>query len=122
MSLYCIGDLQGCLAPFERLLEKINFSPSRDTLYVLGDLVNRGPDSLGVLRRLSMLGESAQCVLGNHDLHLLALSQGLRKINRKDTIIAQLNQQLLHKEKALQQRDAMLQKLGQQLRHYSATA
>lgn len=87
MSLYCIGDLQGCLAPFERLLEKINFSPSRDTLYVLGDLVNRGPDSLGVLRRLSMLGESAQCVLGNHDLHLLALSQGLRKINRKDTML-----------------------------------
>lgn len=86
MSLYCIGDLQGCLAPFERLLERIDFSPSRDTLYLLGDLVNRGPDSLGVLRRLSSLGDAAQCLLGNHDLHLLALSQGMRKPSRQDTM------------------------------------
>ena len=86
MSLYCIGDLQGCLAPFERLLAKIDFSPSRDTLYLLGDLVNRGPDSLGVLRRLTALGDAAQCLLGNHDLHLLALSQGVRKPGRHDTI------------------------------------
>ena len=86
MSLYCIGDLQGCLAPFERLLKAIDFSPSRDTLYLLGDLVNRGPDSLGVLRRLHSLGDAAQCLLGNHDLHLLALSQGMRKPSRKDTM------------------------------------
>ena len=86
MSLYCIGDLQGCGAPFHRLLEKIGFSPSRDTLYLLGDLVNRGPDSLGVLRHLMALGDSAQCLLGNHDLHLLALWQGVRKPGRSDTL------------------------------------
>ena len=90
MSLYLIGDLQGCDAPFQRLLEKIDFSPSRDTLYLLGDLVNRGPDSLGVLRRLMALGDAAQCLLGNHDLHLLALWQGVRKPGRKDTLASAL--------------------------------
>jgi bis(5'-nucleosyl)-tetraphosphatase (symmetrical) len=86
MSLYCIGDLQGCHLPFQRLLEKIDFSPSRDTVYLLGDLVNRGPDSLGVLRRLMALGDAAQCLLGNHDLHLLALWQGVRQPGRHDTV------------------------------------
>lgn len=90
MSLYCIGDLQGCQLPFQRLLEKIEFSPSRDTLYLMGDLVNRGPDSLGVLRSLAALGDAAQCLLGNHDLHLLALWQGVRKPGRKDTLQAVL--------------------------------
>ena len=85
MSLYLIGDLQGCNAPFQRLLQAIDFSPSRDTLYLLGDLVNRGPDSLGVLRSLTALGDAAQCLLGNHDLHLLALSEGVRGPGRKDT-------------------------------------
>ena len=59
MALYCIGDLQGCHTPFQRLLDKIDFSPSRDTLYMLGDLVNRGPESLQVLRSLSALGDAA---------------------------------------------------------------
>jgi len=86
MSLYCIGDLQGCQAPFERLLEKIGFSPSRDTLFILGDLVNRGPDSLAVLRQLASLGDAAQCLLGNHDLHLLAVAQGVRPPGRHDTL------------------------------------
>ena len=85
MSLYCIGDLQGCNQPFQRLLEKIAFSPSRDTLYILGDLVNRGPDSLDVLRSLAALGDAAQCVLGNHDLHLLAMWHGVRKPGKRDT-------------------------------------
>ena len=88
MSLYLIGDLQGCNVPLSRLLEKIDFSPSADTLYFLGDLVNRGPDSLGVLRRLSALGEAAQCLLGNHDLHALAVWQGVRKTKRNDTLDA----------------------------------
>lgn len=86
MSLYCIGDLQGCNSPFQRLLEKIDFSPSRDTVYVQGDLVNRGPDSLGVLRSLMALGDAAHCLLGNHDLHLLALWQGIHKPGRHDTL------------------------------------
>ena len=85
MSMYLIGDLQGCNEPFQRLLHKVDFSPSRDTLFVLGDLVNRGPDSLAVLRSLAGLGDSAQCLLGNHDLHLLAMWQGARKPSRKDT-------------------------------------
>ena len=84
--MYLIGDLQGCDAPFQRLLQTIDFSPSRDTLYLLGDLVNRGPDSLAVLRRLSALGDAAQCLLGNHDLHLLAVWQGVRKAGRSDTL------------------------------------
>jgi bis(5'-nucleosyl)-tetraphosphatase (symmetrical) len=84
MPMYMIGDLQGCLQPFRRLLDKIDFSPSRDTLFLLGDLVNRGPDSLAVLRELSALGDAARCLLGNHDLHLLAMSQGARKPGRRD--------------------------------------
>ncbi len=86
MSLYLIGDLQGCDAALQRLLEKIAFSPSRDTLFLLGDLVNRGPASDAVLRRLMGYGASARCLLGNHDLHLLALAQGARKPGRKDTL------------------------------------
>ena len=86
MSLYCIGDLQGCNEPFQRLLDTVDFSPSRDALVVLGDLVNRGPDSLGVLRSLTTLGDAAQCLLGNHDLHLLAVAHGVRKPGRRDTL------------------------------------
>ncbi len=91
MSLYLIGDLQGCDAALQQLLEKISFSPSRDTLYLLGDLVNRGPASEAVLRRLMGYGGSARCLLGNHDLHLLALSYGARKPGRKDTLQGILN-------------------------------
>ena len=72
MALYLIGDVQGCDSALGRLLEKIDFSVSRDTLYVLGDLVNRGPKSLQVLRRLRELGSAATCLLANHDLHKLA--------------------------------------------------
>ena len=85
MSLYLIGDLQGCNEPLTRLLRALDFSPSRDTLYVLGDLVNRGPDSGAVLRTLVRMGNAAHCVLGNHDLHLLAMWQGVRAPGRRDT-------------------------------------
>lgn len=84
--IYLVGDLQGCCKPLERLLQTIDFSPSRDELYVLGDLVNRGPDSMGVLRRLRALEGAATCLLGNHDLHLLAVAHGVRKPHRSDTL------------------------------------
>jgi len=86
MALYMIGDVQGCDSALQRLLDKISFSPSTDTLYLLGDLVNRGPDSAAVLRRLMGFGAAAQCLLGNHDLHLLAASVGARRPSRKDTL------------------------------------
>ena len=90
MAMYLIGDVQGCDAALARLLARLDFSPSRDTLYLLGDLVNRGPDSLGVLRRLQALGDSARCLLGNHDLHLLAVAHGVRPPHRHDTLGAVL--------------------------------
>ena len=86
MALYFIGDVQGCDEALQRLLTTLAFSPSRDTLFFLGDLVNRGPDSATVLRRLMGFGTSVQCVLGNHDLHLLAVSVGAQRPGRKDTL------------------------------------
>ncbi len=86
MGLYLIGDIQGCDVALGRLLAQADFSPSRDQLVLLGDLVNRGPDSLGVLRRLKALGHSAQCLLGNHDLHALAVAVGARQPKRSDTL------------------------------------
>jgi len=86
MALYLIGDVQGCDSALQRLLDTISFSPSRDTLYLLGDLVNRGPDSAAVLRRLMGYGDAARCLLGNHDLHLLAIAYGVRRPSRSDTL------------------------------------
>ena len=86
MAMYLIGDIQGCNEALGRLLETLAFSPSRDHLYLLGDLVNRGPDSAGVLRRVMGFGASAQSVLGNHDLHLLAAACGARRPHRNDTL------------------------------------
>jgi bis(5'-nucleosyl)-tetraphosphatase (symmetrical) len=83
---YLVGDIHGCAGALERLLAAIAFSPSRDHLYVLGDLVNRGPDSLGTLRRLRGLGNAATCILGNHDWHLLAVAAGVRPRHRSDTL------------------------------------
>ncbi len=84
--MYLIGDIQGCDEPLGRLLDTIDFSPSRDTLFLLGDLVNRGPASASVLRRLMALGDAARCLLGNHDLHLLAAAHGVRKPHKSDTL------------------------------------
>lgn len=86
MADYLVGDVQGCDAPLGRLLAKIGFSPSRDTLYLLGDLVNRGPSSAAVLRRLMAHGDAAKCLLGNHDLSLLAVAHGHRAPHRNDTM------------------------------------
>ena len=86
MALYCIGDVQGCDAALGQLLEHIGFSPSRDTVYLLGDLVNRGPDSVAVLRRCQAAEGALHCLLGNHDLHLLATAHGVRSPSRRDTL------------------------------------
>lgn len=83
---YLIGDVQGCCAALDRLLAKIDYSPSRDHIYVLGDLVNRGTQSLETLRRLRGFGAGATCLLGNHDLNLLAVAQGVRRPHAGDTI------------------------------------
>ena len=91
MSIYCIGDIQGCDSALHRLLEQIDFSASRDTLYLLGDLVNRGPESAAVLRRCMQLGDSARALLGNHDLHLLAAAHGARHASRRDTLASILD-------------------------------
>lgn len=90
MARYFIGDIQGCHIALEQLLLKIDFSPSRDTLFLLGDLVNRGPDSASVLRQCIDWGTSVNAVLGNHDLHLLASAHGMRKASRRDTLASVL--------------------------------
>lgn len=91
MSTFAIGDLQGCRADFERLLERLDFDPSADRLLLAGDLVNRGPDSLGVLRFVRSLGERCMTVLGNHDLHLLAAAHDRRRLRPDDTLEAVLD-------------------------------
>ncbi|EGI77138.1 symmetrical bis(5'-nucleosyl)-tetraphosphatase [Hylemonella gracilis] len=86
MAHYLIGDVQGCDAALGRLLDTVDYSPSRDTLWLMGDLVNRGPSSAAVLRRLMGYADAARCLLGNHDLHLLAVSLGVRRAHRGDTV------------------------------------
>ena len=90
MALYAIGDVQGCDRELAQLLEALDFSKERDHLWFVGDLVNRGPDSLGVLRRIRALGAAATVVLGNHDLHLLAVVLGGVRTRSGDTLEAVL--------------------------------
>lgn len=86
MTVYFVGDIQGCYSELDTLLSKIAFSTSHDQLYVAGDLVARGPDSLATLRLIKSLKSNAKVVLGNHDLHLLAVFHGLKKVKAQDQL------------------------------------
>ena len=86
MATYAIGDLQGCYDPLRRLLDYISFDPAADRIWFVGDLVNRGPASLEVLRFVKSLGAAATVVLGNHDLHLVMQAEGYGKANKEDTL------------------------------------
>ncbi|MEO8344945.1 MAG: symmetrical bis(5'-nucleosyl)-tetraphosphatase [Betaproteobacteria bacterium] len=88
MAHYAIGDIQGCHAEFCQLLDLIAFAPATDRLWLVGDLVNRGPESLSVLREVRALGDRATTVLGNHDFHLLTVAAGHRRPHRDDTLDA----------------------------------
>ncbi len=86
MATFAIGDLQGCYDPLRRLLDYISFDPAADRIWFVGDLVNRGPASLEVLRFVKSLGAAATVVLGNHDLHLVMQAEGYGKSNKEDTL------------------------------------
>lgn len=90
MRRFAVGDLQGCLAPLQALLEKVAFHPGRDQLWLVGDLVNRGPDSLETLRFLYRIRDCLKITLGNHDLHTLALARGVTERGRHPTLSALL--------------------------------
>ncbi len=86
MATYAVGDLQGCLEPLKCLLERVHFNPATDRLWLVGDLVNRGPQSLETLRFLYGMRDSLVCVLGNHDLHLLAAWHNVERLKKSDTL------------------------------------
>lgn len=112
MAVYAVGDLQGCLEPLQCLLEHVNFDPARDRLWLVGDLVNRGPQSLETLRFLYSIRDSVTCVLGNHDLHMLAASRNIERLKKGDTLRPILE---------APDRDDLLQWVRQQkLLHYDA--
>jgi len=112
VTRHAIGDIQGCYEELRALISRIRFSADRDRLWFVGDLVNRGPRSLDVLRYVRALGDNAVVVLGNHDLHLLAVAEGSREARRSDTLDDIL---------AARDRDALLEWLATRpLAHFEA--
>lgn len=91
MATYAIGDVQGCLTPLTNLLSQINFSQDKDILWFAGDIINRGPKSLGTLRLIYSMRDNIKLVLGNHDLHLLAVAHGHANLKKNDTLADILN-------------------------------
>ena len=87
MALYAVGDIQGCYAQLNKLLDKVSFDTSKDTLMCVGDVINRGPKSLKTLRFLMNLGDNCELVLGNHDIHFLAMHYGIRSHKPSDTLL-----------------------------------
>lgn len=110
MTRYAVGDLQGCLTPLQCLLEKVNFNSAEDELWLVGDLINRGPQSLETLRFVKQLGDCTRIVLGNHDLHFLAIAFDTTHARKSDTF-----DELL----AAHDRDELVQWLLQQPLMYS---
>ena len=84
MATYVVGDIQGCFDQFQCLLEKVSFNPDRDVIWSVGDLINRGSNNLATLRWFHERRDNAVVVLGNHDLHLMAVSAGARKMSKSD--------------------------------------
>jgi bis(5'-nucleosyl)-tetraphosphatase (symmetrical) len=112
MARWAIGDIQGCCDELEELLQRIRFSTDRDQLWFVGDLVNRGPRSLHTLRLVRSLRENALCVLGNHDLHLLAVALVGAKVRKSDT---------LHEVLTAPDRDSLIEwLLHRHLAHYDS--
>ncbi|MDM3870668.1 symmetrical bis(5'-nucleosyl)-tetraphosphatase [Porticoccus sp. W117] len=118
MAIYVVGDLQGCLKPLKKLLKKVDFDPKHDQLWSAGDVVNRGPKSLKTLRYLYKMGDAFRMVLGNHDLHLLAVASGAATLRPKDTLQEILDapdrEQLIH---WLQQQPLLIHDQGYCLVH-----
>lgn len=112
MATYAIGDIQGCFSALERLLQQISFNPSHDILWFTGDAVNRGTQSLETLRFIKNLGKRQHMVLGNHDLHLLAMAHGIDRNHKGDTL-----KPILEASDANELIDWLLQ---QPLMHYDA--
>lgn len=112
MSIYLVGDIQGCYSELIALLKQVSFNPKVDQLYVAGDLVARGPDSLATLRFIKSLNDSAKIVLGNHDLHLLAVYAGIKKVKKQDQLSALLDAEDIDELMNWLAKQPLLQKIG----------
>lgn len=112
MAIYLVGDIQGCYQELQALLSQVNFDKKNDQLYVAGDLVARGPDSLATLRFIKSLNDSAKVVLGNHDLHLLAVYAGIKKVKKQDKLTKLLAASDIHELMHWLTQQPLLQQIG----------